>query len=53
MMRPLFTELICPSISAASVSFAASTSDAAASAFITEETSNDESNASNDILCSL
>jgi hypothetical protein len=37
-MRPLFTEIIRPSV------FAASASDAAASAFIMEETSDDESN---------
>jgi hypothetical protein len=35
-MRPLFTEIICPSVFA--------TSDTAASAFITEETADDESN---------
>jgi hypothetical protein len=51
-MHPLFTELIRPSISAASTSVAASTS-TAASAFITEKTSDDESNTSNDIPHSL
>jgi hypothetical protein len=39
-MRPLFTEIIRPSVFAA----CASVSDAAASTFITEETSDDESN---------
>jgi hypothetical protein len=60
-MRPLFTEIICPSVFAASastsvtiststsVAVSASASDTAASAFITEETSDDKSN---DIPCS-
>jgi hypothetical protein len=57
-MCPLFTELICPSISATSIFSATSTSvtisvSAAASAFIMEETSDNESNASNNIPCSL
>jgi hypothetical protein len=44
-MRPLFTELIHLSVSvAASASTSVAISDAAASAFITEETSDDESN---------
>jgi hypothetical protein len=45
-MCPLFTEIIRPSVFAASTSdaFSASTSDAATSVFIMEETSNDESN---------
>jgi hypothetical protein len=50
-MHPLFTEIIRPSIFAAStlVAASASASDAATSAFITKETSDDESN---DIPCS-
>jgi hypothetical protein len=50
-MHPLFTEIICPSVFATSASDAISASafDAAASMFIMEETSDDESN---DIPCS-
>jgi hypothetical protein len=45
-MRPLFTELIHPAITTSASVFAASASvsDTATSAFITEETANDESN---------
>jgi hypothetical protein len=45
-MCPLFTEIICPSMFAASTSVAisASASDTATSAFIMEETSDDKSN---------